>query len=182
MGTVFACSTPTVDGTDIDNSQQGASTGKRANKRAPAKDSDSDDDESSASPTKTSTTPTSTAPRTDTTAVPTTTSTTTGTSTGAVTPPPTTTATTPPPATQPSCGRADPIACLTCCLDANPGAVAYEDDYQFCMDGCPQGDIACLDDCQRQHVAACKGNASCTKNHACMEANNCLAQNYCNPI
>lgn len=180
---MFACSTPTVDGTDIDNSKQGASTGKRGSKRAPVTDDD-DDDDSSASPRTTPTTTgtgSSSVPKTDTTAVPTTTTTTT--STGAVTPPPTTTATTPPPTTQPQCANANnPTACLNCCLDANPGAVAYEDDYQFCMDDCPQGDLTCLDDCQRQHVAVCKGNTSCVKNHACMEANNCLAQNYCNPI
>jgi hypothetical protein len=50
------------------------------------------------------------------------------------------------------------------------------------MQSCPQGDGACLDDCQRQHVSTCSGNAACSKNHACMEANNCLAQNFCNPI
>jgi hypothetical protein len=60
--------------------------------------------------------------------------------------------------------------------------VPYEDDYEACMQSCPPGDDLCLDDCQRQHVSTCSGNASCSKNHACMEANNCLAQNFCNPI
>lgn len=179
--TVVACATPTVDGTDIDSASQGASSGKRTKRTTSSK---STADDSTAAPKGTATsTATNGTPMTNTTAVPSTTSTTTpAPTTVATTPVPSTSASTPPPVQQPACGSNDPAACLNCCLAANPGATQFEDSYEACMSTCAQGDIPCLDDCQRQHVSECAANATCAKNHACMEANNCLNTNYCNPI
>lgn len=172
VGMVFACSTPTIDGTDLDNASQGASSGKRTgkSKRAPEKEQETDDDDDT-SETNTNSKPKT--PTTDTTAVPTTSETT------EPPPPPTTTATTPPPVTQPNCASDDPVACLDCCLDANPDAVSYENNFDACLNRCD--DQACFDTCQAQHISACNGSAACTANHTCMEANNCLSQNFCAP-
>lgn len=175
---VVACTTPTVDGTDIATASEGAASTKRGKRTTSTSDT-----ADSASPDTTTRSKNDT-PMTQTTAVPTT-SASTSASASATT---TTTATTPPTASTapvtppPACGSADPLACLDCCLRANPGAVAFEDDYDACIQTCAPGDNACYDLCQSQHVTACAGNATCTKNHACMEANNCLSQNFCNPI
>ncbi|MBX3229491.1 MAG: hypothetical protein KIT84_17265 [Labilithrix sp.] len=86
----------------------------------------------------------------------------------------------PPPVTQPACGGGTPIACLDCCLDANPGAIAYENAHDDCLVNCR--DSACDNRCQVQHTQLCAGNAACLANHACMEANGCLASNLCNAL
>lgn len=169
---MIACSTPTVDGDEIDSSQ-GASTGKRGTKDKKAKtakateDDDDDDDTAGGS---------SGTPATTTTATPTTTPTETTPAATTTAPAPTTTATTPPPVVQPNCRNdANPLACLDCCLDSNPDAVSFENSYDDCLANAQSQAEA--DNCLAQHVSSCNGSAACQANHACMEANNCLASN-----
>lgn len=82
--------------------------------------------------------------------------------------------------TQPACRNdADPIACLDCCLTANPGAQSFEDAYGACLGTCDAGDQNCVNLCFDEHLNDCQTSADCLANHACMAANNCLVSNLC---
>lgn len=96
------------------------------------------------------------------------------TSTTGTTPPP---PPPPPPPQQPNCQSPNPTACFSCCINNNPGAIAFERAFDDCLFGC--FDSACDNACRMQHVSLCSGNADCQSHHACLEANNCAVQNFC---
>jgi hypothetical protein len=93
----------------------------------------------------------------------------------AETPTPTPTPPPPPPPTPappPNCQSYSLSACFGCCLDANPGAITIEDQYDACLYNC--FDDVCAYACDNQHAARCNGNAACKSHHTCLQANGCF--------
>jgi hypothetical protein len=166
---MVACATPSVDGTNLsgadtaadDTSSAPTSTAKKKTRPAATTNANGETEGSTSSA---DTKPTATATSTST--APTASATTTASA----------------PVNQlPDCtAGGDPDACRQCCLQANPGAVTFENDYDDCLNaGATQADF---DNCRQQHLNLCASSSSCRANHACMENSNCLASNACSPL